>query len=607
MGKILWVNLSDGTFTEEELPEEVYKEYFGGYGLATKLIYENMHAKTDALSPDSIFGFFPALFCGTIAPLTGRYMVAGKSPLTGTWGDSNCGGHFGPEIKKCGYDAILFKGKAESPKYLAIIDGEKQLLDASDIWELDCVETEDKLSEKHGNVKIASICQAGAKLSLISGIVNDKGRIAGRSGFGALMGSKNLKALVLKGNTGISLDDKETLTNLVQEYNKAIREASAGSIQLWRDIGTIWLNDVAVNLGDAPIKNWAGGKEDFPPEKLNKVTGPEIIKYRKKRFGCFGCPVQCGDILEVPEAGLTETHKPEYETSAVFCHMILNDDLMSLFKVNDMCNRAGMDTISAGSTIAFAVECYENGILTKDDTDGIDLNWGNSESIIAMLKKMIDREGFGDILADGTKIAAEKIGKGSEKYAMHSGGQELPMHSPKYYKSIGRTYAFDPTPGRHTAASLDMLVGGPMVKPNGLFEGFGLSRKYKRPSEDRFEAMTLVSSLWQATSSIGLCEFAYFFQKYPLLEFMKAITGWELTMDDVVKNGKRIQTLRQAFTLREGVDITKNRIPERTVGVDYIADYKGYCEKYGWNPETAIPLKETLEDLNLDFVVKDFY
>ena len=186
-------------------------------------------------------------------------------------------------------------------------------------------------------------------------------------------------------------------------------------------------------------------------------------------------------------------------------------------------------------------------------------------------------------------------------------GQELAMHSPKYYKSLGMTYAFDPTPGRHTSGSLDVMTTGPLGKPDGLFVGFGLHRKVKRPSEERNEALKSVSALWQATSSAGLCEFAYFFQQYPLTEFIKSISGWDINMDEIVKIGKRIQTLRQSFNVREGIDMTKNKLPDRAVGIDYIADYRAYCEKFGWNPENGQPLKETLSELDLDFVIKDLY
>ncbi len=606
MGKILWVNLTDGTFKEEDLPEEIYRQYLGGIGLAAKLIYENIPPKTDALSPESVFGFFPGLLTGTVAPLTGRFMVAGKSPLTKTWGDSNCGGYFGPEIKKCGYDAILIKGMANSPKYITIIEDNNQILDASDLWGLDAVQTEDKLKEKYGRVQIASIGQSGEKLSLISGIVNDKARLAGRSGFGAIMGSKKLKAIVLKGAKKIEVADNNALIQHTKEYNEGINNATVGGIEGYRTLGTTMGNEILFQIGDTPCKNWGGTKEDFPPEKLSKISGVEIDKYKQKPYGCFSCPVRCGAIMKVPEVNLEETHRPEYETCASFGHLLLNDDLMSIFKANDLCNRAGIDTISAGATIAFAIECYENNLISKDDTDGLELTWGNSEAIITLLNKMINREGFGDLLADGSKIAAEKLGKGSE-YAMHSMGQELGMHSPKYYKNMGTTFAFDPTPGRHTTASLDFFVMGPIIKPNGLFEGITLPRKFKRPGDDRSEAEKLFTAIMQFTHSIGLCEFAYVFQKYPLLELIKAVVGWDLTIEEAIKTGRRIQTLRQAFTLREGIDIIKNRIPERTVTVDYLEDYKGYCSKMGWNPETAYPLKETLTELDLDFAAKDLY
>jgi len=607
-GKILWIDLSKGAFKEESLPEEYYRSYLGGYGLATKLIYENMPAKVDPLGSDSIFGFFPGLLTGTMAPLTGRFMVAGKSPLTGTWGDSNCGGYFGPEIKKCGFDAILIKGKANTPKYITIIDDNKQIIDATDLWGLDVVQTEEKLTEKHGKVQVASIGKAGENLSLISGIVNDKARIAGRSGLGAVMGSKNLKAIVLKGNNKISLADKDLLSKHTKDYNQRIQESKAGIIQIFKTLGTAAGNTMMVQMGDTPIKNWGGtAKEDFPAESQNKISGMELNKYKQKAYGCFSCPVHCGAIMKVSEVGLEETHRPEYETCAVFGPMLLNADLLSIFTINDLCNRAGIDTISAGGAVAFAIECFENGIISKDDTDGLELNWGNSSAIVELVKKIINRDGIGDTLADGVKRASEKIGKNSHEYAIHSMGQELGMHSSKFYKSMGATFAFDPTPGRHTTPTLDFGTFGPIGKPNGLFEGFSLPEGFRNPGDERSEAEKLVVGIWQSLNSLGLCEFIGSFQKYPLLELITAVVGWDLTIDELVKTGLRIQTLRQAFTLREGINIINNKLPSRAVGIDYLADYKGYCEKMGWNPENAYPLEETLKDLNLEFVIKDLY
>lgn len=618
-GKILWIDLSDNTVKDEELSDDLIQNYLGGYGLASKLIYEHMPPKTDPLGPDAIIGFFPGLLTGSVAPLSGRVMVTGKSPLTGTWGDSNCGGFIGAEIKKCGYDGILIKGSAQNPKYITIIDGKIEIRDASDLWGLDTNETEDKLIEKHGNVKNIIIGPSGENLSLMSCLIHEKYRAAGRSGFGAVMGSKKLKAIVLKGNQKMNLADKESLLQITKDFNQKAKSAQSGAMYLYNIQGLACLNTSAGVSGDTPIKNWGGTPEDFPMERLSKISGEEINKFKIRNYGCFTCPVQCGAVMKVPEADLDETHIPEYETCGAFGPLILNDDLISLFTLNDMCNRAGLDTISVGGTVAFAIECYENGIITKNETDGLELTWGNIESVIKLVKKIIKREGIGDTLADGPKFAAERIGGGSDQYAIHSMGQALPMHDVKFFNTLGRTYAFDPTPGRHTASSLDHFVSG-LMRRNKFVDGFKLPRGYKRPGDDRFESMKLCDSLHQCINSLGLCYFIYWFQTYPLFEIIKATLGWELSIDDLLKIGSRIQALRQSFTIREGVILAENELPGRVIGdpplesgpnrgktVDYKADYKGYCEKMGWNLDNGYPTKELLSKLDLDFVIKDLY
>jgi len=619
-GKVLWIDLSEESFKEEQIPEEIYRQYLGGYGLAANLIYRNMPARIDPLDPNAILGFFPGLFTGTMAPLTGRYFVTGKSPLTGTWGDSSGGGYFGPAIKKCGYDGILIRGAAKNPVYISIIDDQKQIIDASEFWGLDAIDTEEKINKECSNARIASIGPAGEKLSLISGIINDKGRAAARSGFGAVMGAKKLKALVLKGNKKIFLANKKDLTNLAITYNKGINNATTGSAYLFKTQGLSGVNVSAGMKEDAPVKNWGGScAEDFPFDRLSKISGEKINKYRIRSTGCFSCPVQCGAVMKVPELMLEETHIPEYETCAAFGHLLLNDDINSMFVLNDLCNRAGLDTISAGGTIAFAIECFENELISESDTDGLELTWGNSKSILELLKKMIKREGIGDILADGSKKASERIGKESEKFAIHSIGQELPMHDSKFSKSLARTYAYEPTPGRHTNASLDRFARGPMKDDNYVKE-FHLPKNHEKPGDNRYEAMKMVSGLYQSTCALGICYFTYWFQTYPLLECIRAVVGWDLSINDVIEIGLRIQTIKQAFTLREGVELMRNELPGRTVGnppfksgpyqgitIDYKADQRGYCQKMGWNPENGYPLEKTLIDLNLGFVIEDLY
>jgi len=495
-GKVLWVDLTNDSFREEEVPEKIYRQFMGGYGLGCRLLYERMPSHIKPLSPESIIGFFPGLLTSTAAPYSGRYMVVGKSPLTGTWGDANSGGTFGPALKACGYDGILVIGKSKKPKYISNIDNTIKILDASDIWGKDVIETENTLKKRHGNsIKTAGIGQAGEKLSKISGIANDKGRIAARSGLGAIMGSKHLKTIVLNGNKRVEIFNREKFYDLIKEYNKAakikpltsmknsflgkmfgmvkfMRRLKIGMINapnlmrtIYRNYGTSIGNTICAETGDSPIKNWSGiGMYDFPYKKSSNLSSINITKYKVKEYGCFSCPVQCGAILKIPELNIDEMHIPEYETCCAFGSLLLNNDLLSIFQINDICNRAAIDTISVGATVAYAIECFENGLISIDDTSGLELKWGNSKAILHLVNKIILREGIGDLLADGVKIAVEKIGEESESYAINSLGSEIPMHDPRYYESLAFSYAFDPTPGRHTTASIDYAEIGPYDK-----------------------------------------------------------------------------------------------------------------------------------------------
>jgi aldehyde:ferredoxin oxidoreductase len=648
-GKVLWINLTEENFSEQFIPKEIYRQYLGGYGFAARLIYENMPINVDPLRPESVFGFFPGLLTGTAAPFSGRYMVAGKSPLTKTWGDANSGGTFGPEVKKCGYDAILIKGSSNTPKYILILEDRKEIFDATEIWGLDIIKAESKLKEKHGKfIKTAGIGPAGELLSKISGVANDKGRIAARSGFGAIMGSKKLKALVIKGNKKIPIYNKDKFLDLVKNYNESGKKIEPGKFyklilknvpnlaktmrrfripfkgpskiirKVYRTFGTCVGNTIASETSDSPVKNWSGiGMYDFPFKKSKAISANNIIKYKIREWGCYSCPVQCGGILKIPELNLEETHQPEYETCCSFGPLLLNNDLMSIFKINELCNRAAIDTISTGATIAFAIECFINGLLTKKDTNGLELTWGNSEAIIELVKMIINREGIGDILADGSKIAAETIKKGSEQYVITSLGSEIPMHNPRFFPSLAFTYNYDPTPGRHTAASIDYINMGPI---NKFQKGFKLPKGWKKNEKKKQKGQKAVSSFHQALNCAGLCSFSTLFGPYPFINLINNFTGWNIKIDELLKIGLRIQTLRQAFTLREGVDIAKNELPGRVTGhppdergpakdvsVEYREFYKGFCKEMGWNPENGYPLKETLIDLDLDFVIKDLY
>jgi aldehyde:ferredoxin oxidoreductase len=659
MGKILWVDLTQKQITEELPSDQIYRAYFGGYGLGIYYIYSRLKPNCNPLGPENILGFIPGLFTGTAAPFTGRYMVCGKSPLTGKgmksdgteatggWGDSNSGGMFGPAIKRAGFDAIFFIGVAESPVYL-LIDGDKISLEAADqIWGKDAIETDKILKQKYGAaVNVAAIGVAGENKSLIAGIVNDGGRIAARSGLGAVMGSKRLKALCLKGNKKIAIVDQPTVLNLAKQYKKHIDKNMKSSLgkmlayaqkfaplirlsklsmsapeqmfsSNYHEYGTSLTTAYSAETGDMPIRNHAGvGYLEWPQKIAREFTGPAMNKYKVKPYGCFGCPVACGAIYKIPEKNIEESHRPEYETLAAFGGLILNNDVGTLLEVNEYLNRAGMDSISAGNTVAFVLECVERGLLTKDEfkckkiPEGFIPRWNESDYILPLLELMVTREGIGDLLADGVLAAARKIGKGSESFAMAANGQELAMHDGRYTTGMLLTYVADPTPGRHTAACMDFAALGPYQHFN---EGFKF-KPGKTPAQKGI-VQGEFAKFKQSFNALGFCEFSVWNGRYPLFEMFKSIMGWDMTPEEFLTVGHRIQTLRQMFNAREGA--IRHEIPKRAIGDPPLTKgplagksvaveemIQAYYQQIGFRDD-GVPLEKTLEELQLDYAIPD--
>jgi len=647
MGKILNVDLTSGTTEAEQLPDSIYEQYLGGYGLGARILFDRIPAGADPLGPDNILGFIPGLLTGTGALFAGRWMVVGKSPLTGGWGDANCGGDLGPDLKKAGFDGVFLRGISAAPVYLLIDRGKIELRDASHLWGLDAVETEARLKEELGNknYRVAAIGQGGEKLSLIAGVVNDRGRLAARSGLGAVMGSKKLKALVVRGNERVeSLDSKE-VKSLNQAFVKRMEKAEKfapllkhlnriSRVLRWlpfvprgdglqfnailKRYGTSGITAMSSETGDAPVKNWGGaGAVDFPiGSKSWKISDEEIIRYQTKRYQCSLCPLGCGGELSVDEPGckLEFTHKPEYETLGAFGTMTLCDDLPTILKANEMCNRAGLDSISAGSCVAFAIECFENGILTTRDTDGLELRWGNAAAIVPLLAKIIARQGIGDVLADGVRVAARKIGKGAEQYAMQVGGQEVPMHDPRLDPGFGVTYQAEATPARHTIAS---LTYGELMALDEKFPWLGKlpavewkSGKHK-PNKGKFLAAN--TAYTNAANGAGLCLFGLIVGgNVPVFDWINAATGWNKTNDDYLEIGHRILALRHAFNLREGIDPRSIRLPDRILGkpplkrgpnagvtINNEALLEDYYRHLQWDPAAGRPSKERYQQLGL--------
>ncbi len=658
MGKVLWVNLSKGELKSEDVPEEHYRDFLTGYGLGIKTLYERIPPGSDPLGPDNILGFCSGLLTGSGAAFSGRFMVCAKSPLTGGWGDANCGGYLSPAIKRAGYDAVFFTGMSEKPVYLFLTDDKAELREASHLWGKDAIETEAALKEENKDEKrlqVACIGPAGEKLSLISGISNDNGRYAARSGLGAVMGSKKLKGIAVSGKSKVSSSDSEAIKSLSKEFSKALDKADfmgkilsnrvvklAGKLtrinpmamaqpgDLWCQIlkkyGTMGITAMSAESGDSPVKNWEGvGFKDFPLDRASKISDDQVIKYQSKKYGCFACPVQCGGIMEIEDGPwpVGESHKPEYETLCVFGTLCLIDDLHALFKLNDLCNRGGLDTISAGGVAAFAIECFENGILTKDDLGGLEIGWGKGEPLIKLLEMVINREGIGDVLADGVKKAAEKIGKGSEKFAVHAGGQELPMHDPKFDLMQGVAYELEPTPGRHTISGYvwQELMQIHRYSRNADKVPPMMSKKQKANPGGKAKNQAINSKLMQVVNSAGVCLFGMTCgPRFPLYEYINAVTGWAMTEDEFLETGERIETLRHAFNVREGITYNDtrmhgrakglppmNRGPHSGVTLDMETAAREFYREMGWDFDTGKPGKERLEALGLDEVVKDLY
>ncbi len=604
MGKVLKVDLSRRELKDEALDEKLCRDFIGGYGLAARVIFSEQAAGVDPLGPDNILGFLTGPFTGTPAISGTRFTVAGKSPLTGCWGDANAGGSFGAYLKFAGYDAVFFKGVSEKPVYLLIDNGKASLQDAAHLWGKDTCETEERLKSELGqDTAVACIGPAGEKLSLIAGIVHDTGHVAARSGLGAVIGSKRIKAVAARGNLKVPLADEKGVKELRKKYLPQL----AGHLDDMRKFGTTFITVSCVESGDAPVKNWGGiAVKDFPDAR---VLGAEAVAARRlKPTACFHCPVGCEAMMKAGTGEYTYqagSHRPEYETIAMLGSNCLNTNIESIIKANDICNRYGLDTISTGAVIAFTIECYEKGLITKKDTDGIEMTWGNHKSIVAMIEKLVKREGFGDVLADGVQVAARRIGKGAEKYAIHVHGQEVPAHNPAAGSSLATTYITNATPARHTQGSETHHIEG-LIPDFDKKSAAGTAYAFKRGSN--FQHVLMCS---------GMCLFVY--MALPNLdvitEFMKAITGWEVTLDELVTTGERIANIRQAFNLRERINLRQFEVPGRIIGrppqkdgplagvtVDAEALVKEYLKIMDWDLNTAVPGKKKLSALGLEDV-----
>jgi len=608
-GKILNVNLTKNEIEEEVISEDVYRSLLGGYGLGARLLFDRIPAGADPLGPDNVIGFMPGLLTGT--PLFGqRFSVVCKSPKNGGWGDANCGGDFGPMLKFTGYDAVLVYGKSEKPVYLYIEEGETpEIRDASEYWGGLAIEVEDQMKEDLGKkISVALIGPAGENMSIMAGVCNERGRLAARSGVGAVMGSKNLKAVVAKPTKKIMSQSPEvikTVRSSLDGFNQATK-------QFFTTFGTTGITANSAISGDAPVLNWGGvGVVDLVNEfSMENLNGPVMNESKEKKYACWHCPVACGaESVDGSDRGEfafpLHTHRPEYETMGAFGIMNGVNDTDAMWAVNHWCNEYGLDTISTGAAISFAIECYTNGVLTKEDTDGLDLVWGNASAVLSAIHKIGRREGdLGELLADGTTVAANKIGDDAKEYLTAIDGEEPPMHDPKLDLGFAVSYSLDPTPARHTIWSPGSSSKFPnMPKPPEDKKQFNGRGPVHKAAHEQAHIM----------NSAGMCYFIYTMSPTDRIpEWINLVTGWDTTHEELEEVGERIANLRMAFAVKHGNNPAAREVPGRILGsppqaegphagfeIDLETMKREWYEEAGWDQTTSAPSRSKLESLGL--------
>lgn len=657
-GRALVVDLSTGEHHAETIPADVFRQYLGGYGLGAWLMWKHFPAGADATAPEACFALVSGLLTGLRTPFSGRIQIVGKSPLTGTWADSNSGGSTAIHLRHAGYDALIVRGRAAEPSVLVVRADGIAIEPAGDLWGTQIPEAFDALQERYGTkfrVGVSAIGPAGEGCARIASVMNDRYHAFGRQGFGAVFGSKNLKAVVVDGgeNTGSSVPvrDEKSFRALCDEVNREYRSdislpmrlvvkmaspnrrlgflyrmfakfgikiesPQPAMRQMWADRGTTAAVALSVENGDAPLKNWTGvGARDFPLAKKGwKLDGAEVDKLIVKKLSCGDCPAPCKGIVGVKKRGLSDVRRPDYETIVGFGANILNDDLELVTACHDACNRYGMDAVSSSATIAWVCEAVERGDLTADDLDGVDMRWGNGEGALALTVRMGEGEGCGEWLRQGLASASRHVGRGTEDYAVHVGGQEPAYHDPRFTSLMGVTYIADPTPGRHTAGGASWNetfgVGFPLpdAAPKDEVQVAWKGTKNKGAAQAHF------SNAHQTLNGLGLCMFTGLTGGLPWVDMVNALTGWDVDQKELLRCGERIQNLRNAFNVREGVRPADFQPHARMKGEgDGLLDAgplagvqapldrlkRDYYEAMSWDPETGRLSRERAAQLGM--------
>ncbi|MEX2706845.1 MAG: aldehyde ferredoxin oxidoreductase family protein [Candidatus Freyrarchaeum guaymaensis] len=608
-GRILRVNLSTGDITTERIDSNAARNFLGSKGLAAYYLFKELEKRVDPLSPENRLIFMTGPLTGTKAPSSCRFVVCTKSPLTGAWVDSSCGGFWGPELRFAGLDGIIIEGKAEKPVYIHIDDGKVSIRDAGFLWGMGTADTISYLRERHKTdrtVRVATIGPAGEKQARLASVIADM-RAAGRGGTGAVMGSKNLKAISVVGHGKVPIADPQKFNELVKEAHKDLKEGSARMAAM----GTASIVKLVNSTGGWPTRNFSMGQWDEAANELAGEMFQETLwgggKYVKP---CYNCPIRCAHLAVIREgeyAGVSD-EGPEYETISLFGPNCGIKSREVITVADRMCDNYGIDTISLGTTISFVMECVEKGLVSIEDIDGVDLRFGNEEAFLRAVHMAGNVHGnLGSLLANGVKRAAEKIGKGSEKFAMHVKGLEIPAYVPRSGHGHALAYAVADRGACHLRP---WLYGA---------EHFSNTLDPTKP-DDKPEAVKRGQQDRALVHSCGLCQFAVPDDALygSLLQMINAATGFNYTEEEFRRVGERINNLTRSFNAREGFTARDDTLPYRSTNEPLPAGpWKGqvvnlgemlpkYYELCGWD-QNGVPTREKLEELGLDFVVRELH
>ncbi|MCL6611738.1 MAG: aldehyde ferredoxin oxidoreductase family protein [Peptococcaceae bacterium] len=616
-GKILEVDLSSKTIIKRDLPENLAYGFLGQAGINARILYDLAGRGMNPLDPAAplIFGVGP--LGGTMAPCSGRFTVTFKSPLTGIFGDSNCGGHWGPELKMAGYDHIVITGRAEHPVYLWIDDDRAEIRDARHIWGKNTWETDAAIKQETADntIQVACIGPAGENLVRYAAIICNLARAAARCGPGAVMGSKNLKAVAVRGNRGVEVARPAEFREAVETAVEAIKKDPLYEVA--STFGTTAITGLAQMLGFLPTRNF----QQSTFEGAEKLRGEVMLeKYVTGHKGCYNCPVSCSRYCRVdhgPYAG-TMGEGPEYESTAAFGSKCGNDNLEAVLHANMICNQLGLDTISTGNTIAWAMECSEKQILTPAILDGVRLHWGDHRAMIELVRKIAFREGAGDVLAEGAPKASRKLG-GSD-LVVQSKGMDYPAVDVRGTKGMALSFAVSPRGGDHLKG-LPMYEVAPDIYARDIREQIGIETTpdYWLRYETKARLMYWHENWHCVVDSLGICKLEGIALK-PLLPahfrmLLASATGWDISVEDLERIGERIWNLERMFGVREGIrredDMPPPRLlndpittgPARGHGIrreKFVRILEEYYLLRGWDPETGIPSEAKLRELGLE-------